>query len=147
MEKIKNHLSSIAIKTGTVFTTLMAMIGVLILGATPALADNVVDIKTLENVTSDNSGLNSILSNVGTLAVIIVGIIGVVVILKGVFNLITKGDGSKGKIITEVLILVGIIILILMFTNISAFAGLFTNVGDSAANIASNTADQLLKVN
>lgn len=94
---------------------------------------------------SGDKSMAGILKNVGTLAIIIVGIIGVVVILKGVFGIITgKGDSSKGQIITQVIILVGIVLLILAFTNIDSFANMFGAAGNSALELTQNTAGSVL---
>lgn len=87
--------------------------------------------------------LDGVLSNIGTIAGVIGGIILVAVLVKGIADYV-KGEGTIGKIVVKVLCILLLIGLIVVATNISALQDTMGGVASSAVDVVTDTAGEAL---
>lgn len=88
--------------------------------------------------------MNNILKNLGGVIITVIAIVGVVFTVKAVLDYMKGGDGSIGKIVTTVLVVLLFIGLVLVLTNADQIGDMFRPIADTGVQSASNLATDIL---
>lgn len=88
--------------------------------------------------------MSGLVENIGGVVIAAIAIIGMIVTAKLTIGYLKGGDGSIGKIVSTILVILVLIGLVVVFMNVDSLKSLFGGVAESATNTAAELSTDIL---